>query len=37
MPFIAGFNPSTHAPLFHNSPWPNGTNLTVLPGFRQLM
>jgi hypothetical protein len=34
MPFVPGFKPSTHAPLFHNSPWPTGTNLTIqLPGL----
>lgn len=34
MPFVPGFKPSTHAPLFGNSPWPTGTNLTVeLPGI----
>ncbi|SEQ79740.1 hypothetical protein [Arthrobacter sp. OV608] len=34
MPFVPGFKPSTHAPLFRNSPWPTGTNLTIqLPGL----
>lgn len=28
MPLVPGFLPSTHAPLFHNGPWPNGLKLT---------
>jgi hypothetical protein len=26
---VAGFLPSTHAPLFANGPWPTGTNLSL--------
>lgn len=34
MPFVAGFLPSQNAPLFHNSPWPPGTALTMsVPGL----
>ena len=34
MPFVDGFLPSQNAPLFHNSPWPSGTALTVsVPGL----
>ena len=29
MPFVGDFRPSTHAPLFHNGPWPPGTNLSI--------
>lgn len=29
MPSVPNFLPSTHAPLFHNGPWPAGTNLSV--------
>lgn len=34
MPFVEGFLPSQNAPLFHNSPWPSGTALTIsIPGL----
>jgi hypothetical protein len=29
MPSVPNFLPSTHAPLFHNGPWPAGTNLSI--------
>jgi hypothetical protein len=29
MPFVPGFRPSTHAPLFRNGPWPAGLKLTI--------
>jgi hypothetical protein len=29
MPFVPGFLPSTHAPLFRNGPWPAGLKLTI--------
>jgi hypothetical protein len=29
MPFVPGFLPSTHAPLFCNGPWPAGSKLTI--------
>ena len=29
MPSVPNFRPSTNAPLFHNGPWPAGTNLSV--------
>jgi hypothetical protein len=29
MPFVPTFRPSQNAPLFHNGPWPQGTNLSV--------
>jgi hypothetical protein len=29
MPSVAGFLPSTHAPLFRNGPWPTGLKLTI--------